>query len=80
MDFVTNPNKSSELHYPHVKPLIGVRAPQHSSCGATLQEACKTQAGNSQMQTLYLIHNLPTQKMMVHVSSLKLSKNQFSPV
>lgn len=78
---VINPYKSSELHYLHFKPLIGVRASQHSSCIATLTEfeACKTQAGNPQMQALCLIHNLPIQKMMVNVSLLFDSPITSSP-
>lgn len=78
---VINPYKSSKLHYPHFKPLLGVRASQHSSCVATCTEfeACKTQAGNPQMQTLCLIHNLRIQKMMVNVSLLSDSPITSSP-
>lgn len=46
---VINPYKSSELHYPPFKPLIGVKASQHSSSVATLTEfeACKTSSWKS---------------------------------
>lgn len=78
---VINPHKSSELHYPHFKPLSGVRASWHSSCVATFTEfeVCKTQAGNPRMQTLCLINNLAIQKMMLKVPLLSDSSMPHSP-